>query len=91
MTTLNPELVAAAPELAILDLLTDAIETSIVAILAQYSCLAHDQPWSCCATTMHCRLAETMIDRLYALDNAIMHYRNAVEADVFSDHHDPSF
>ncbi len=91
MSTVNPGLVAAAPELAILDLVADAIETSIIAILAEYPCLADDQRRSCCVTTMHCRLAETVIDRLYALDNAIIHYRNVVEADVLSEHHEASF
>ena len=91
MTTVSPELVAAAPELAILDLLTDAIDTSIIALLAQYACLADDDPRWCCTTTMHCRLAETVIDRLYELNNAIIHYRNVVEADVFSDHHEVTF
>lgn len=91
MTALHPELVAAAPELAILDLLTDAIETSIIAMLAQYSCLADCQPRWCCTTTRHCRLADTIFDRLYELDNAIIHYRNVVEADVLGDHHDARF
>lgn len=79
---MNPELVAAAPELAILDLLTDAIETSIIAMRAQYPCLADCQSRWCCTTTEHCSLAETIIDRLYELNNAIIHYRNVVEADL---------
>lgn len=91
MTTVNPQLVAAAPELAILDLVADAIETSIIAILAQYPCLADCQPRSCCDTTRHCRLAETITDRLYELDNAIIHYRNVVEADVLNHHDDAIF
>lgn len=85
MKMLEPSLVASLPETAVLDLVAGALETAIVALLAVHpsldrgshpaGCCSHNDPSACC-------LADAIIELIYQLDNAIIHYRDFVEAEL---------
>ncbi len=84
MKALDPVLVASLPETAVLDILAATLETAIIALLAAHPRLQRDDhpPGWCATEPAACCLADAIIELVYQLDNAIIHYRDVVEAEL---------
>jgi hypothetical protein len=88
--TLDPTVVRSAPELAAIEILSDVLEVAIVALIASHPCLEHDRPCHC--PLAPCSLADAIFNRIYELDNAIIHYRDVVERELYAEENfDPQF
>lgn len=83
MSILDPTLVARAPELAVLNVLSDTLTTAIVALAARYPDMHGDHPLHWCSSTPSaCCFANTIIEDLYALDIALAHYCDFIEDEL---------
>lgn len=84
---LEPALIAAAPELAVLDIISDVLETCTFALFAAHPILeAGEHPASWCSSEVKaCCLADRIIDRLNELDNAIIDYGEFVREELEED------
>jgi hypothetical protein len=84
MTGLDPHAVAETPQLAILELLGAMIETGIVALLAAHPLLDRHHPARWCQpdAPSACCFAAAVVDLLYQLDDALIQYRDLLDAEL---------
>ena len=80
MTLSAPVLVRSAPELASIDILAGVLEATIVALIASHPCLEIE--CRCVRPLAPCTLAVAILEHIYQLDNAIIHYRAVVEVEL---------
>jgi hypothetical protein len=93
MRVLDPSFVASAPEIAVLEMLGDVCETAIISLIAAHPCLEGDHSQQSCSRDARspCCLANSIIDLLADLDDAMIDYRDVVEAELDAElrHQDP--